>query len=360
MRQRPLRKIGCILPALAMLLAVPGCSGAGEGDGTGTPQNQDLETYSWDQAAVYEAEAGTLLGAASVKEEGGISYVEGFSKEGDGLEMAIHIEEDGFYDLSFYSRSADGGRKENYVDVDGQRMGTAVVEGREYLDSLLSRVYMEAGEHSVKISSYWGWIQVDSLKVKPSDELDPGRFDIVPVLVNPNATENTRRLMKYLCDIYGKDILSGQFCENGMYGAENATIWKATGGKYPAVLGLDMTNYTPVSVSHGAEGYATDYALECWDKGGIVTFCWHWTTPDKYTTGNWYSTFYKENTNIDLGRIMGGQDQEGYDLLVADIDAIAAQLLILQEADVPVLWRPLHEAAGGRAGGLQTALCADV
>ncbi len=347
MRQRPLRKIGCILPALAMLLAVPGCSGAGEGDGTGTPQNQDLETYSWDQAAVYEAEAGTLLGAASVKEEGNISYVEGFSKEGDGLEMAIHIEEDGFYDLSFYSRSADGGRKENYVDVDGQRMGTAVVEGREYVDSLLSRVYMEAGEHSVKISSYWGWIQVDSLKVKPSDELDPGRFDIEPVLVNPNATENTRRLMKYLCDIYGKDILSGQFCENGMYGAENATIWKATGGKYPAVLGLDMTNYTPVSVSHGAEGYATDYALECWDKGGIVTFCWHWTTPDKYTTGNWYSTFYKENTNIDLGRIMGGQDQEGYDLLVADIDAIAAQLLILQEADVPVLWRPLHEAAGG-------------
>ena len=44
---------------------------------------------------------------------------------------------------------------------------------------------------------------------------------------------------------------------------------------------------------------------------------------------------------------MNGEDQEGYDLLMQDIDAIAKQLQILQEADVPVLWRPLHEASGG-------------
>lgn len=36
-----------------------------------------------------------------------------------------------------------------------------------------------------------------------------------------------------------------------------------------------------------------------------------------------------------------------YQLLLRDIDAIAAQLLKLQAANVPVLWRPLHEAEGG-------------
>ena len=44
---------------------------------------------------------------------------------------------------------------------------------------------------------------------------------------------------------------------------------------------------------------------------------------------------------------MNGEDEEGYELLMKDIDAIAQQLLILQEADVPILWRPLHEASGG-------------
>ena len=38
---------------------------------------------------------------------------------------------------------------------------------------------------------------------------------------------------------------------------------------------------------------------------------------------------------------------EGYDLLIRDIDAIAEQLKRLQDAGVPVLWRPLHEASGG-------------
>ncbi len=373
MRRIHLKKMGCILPVLALLLTLPGCNGTDAADpeqtGSGVESGAvsqagtesgsaaepdadaqpapDLKTYSWEEAAVYEAEEGTLLGGTSAQEKDGVGYVEGFAREGDGLELSIHIEETGFYDLDFVSRSADGGYKENYVAVDGERMGTAKVEGKAYTDSYISRVYLESGEHTVQISSYWGWIQVDSLKVKPSDDLDPRRFDIEPVLVNPNATDNTRRLMAYLCDIYGKDILSGQFCDSGMFGAENATIWKTTGGKYPAILGLDMSNYTPVSIAHGAEGYATDYALECWERGGIVTYSWHWTTPEKYITGNWYSTFYKEHTNINLSKIMNGQDQEGYDLLVADIDAIAQQLLILQEADVPVLWRPLHEASGG-------------
>lgn len=64
-------------------------------------------------------------------------------------------------------------------------------------------------------------------------------------------------------------------------------------------------------------------------------------------TAEWYKGFNTEAANIDLTKIMNGENKEGYDLLMKDIDAIAQQLLILQEAKVPVLWRPLHEAAGG-------------
>jgi mannan endo-1,4-beta-mannosidase len=44
---------------------------------------------------------------------------------------------------------------------------------------------------------------------------------------------------------------------------------------------------------------------------------------------------------------MNGEDPEGHDLLVADMDAIAKELTKLKEKDIPVLWRPLHEASGG-------------
>ncbi len=308
---------------------------------------KELATYDWEDSMVYEAEEGTMLGGASVKNGTDVIYVEGFAQDGDGLEVKIQIEQSGFYDINVISKSADGGAKENYLLVDGESVGTVKVEGREFVDSISRRVYMEAGEHTVAIMKYWGWIQVDKLQVKQSDELDNTRFDIEPVLVNPNATENTKRLMTYLCDIYGTDILSGQYCDGGMYGHENATIWKATGGKYPAILGLDMIEYTPSRVANGSTSKAVEYAIEYWEKGGIVTFCWHWNAPEKYLTGKWYSGFYKEHTNINLKKIMNGEDQEGYDLLMADIDAIAKELLRLQEAGVPILWRPLHEASGG-------------
>lgn len=58
-------------------------------------------------------------------------------------------------------------------------------------------------------------------------------------------------------------------------------------------------------------------------------------------------TFYTDKTKFNLARAMNGRDPDGYQMLLDDIDAIAVQLKRLQDADVPVLWRPLHEASGG-------------
>ena len=347
---------------LALLGLVLMLSGCGEGEDAGSEQKSDssletqgtsadttgqgeLKTYSWEDAVVYEAEDGKLLGNAKVDSSGDIHFVDGLAADEDGFEVTIRIEETGFYDISVVNKS-DGNYKENYVLVDGNSMGTVVTESAEYTDSVLPMVYLEPGEHTVSVKKCWGWIQTDCIKVKPADEIDPGRFELDPVLVNPNASENAKRLMTYLCDIYGKDILSGQYCDQGMFGLENAVIWRET-GKYPAILGLDMIEYSPSRVAHGSNGKSVDYAIECWEKGGIVTFCWHWNAPTEYITGTWYSAFYKEHTNIDLEKIMNGGDQAGYDLLMQDIDAIAVQLQRLEDAGVPILWRPLHEASGG-------------
>ena len=335
------KTVGIIAVTALAVLALTGCK----------KEEPALLTYSWDEAVVYEAESGTLLGNAVTDSSRsgyqGDGYVRGLAEDADGVSVEITVPETGFYDFKFRIAGETGDYKDNYVLCDDMSVGTISVESDMFQDAVVSRVYLEAGTHTVTVQKYWGWILVDCLLVKPSDDLDPAIYEITAPLTNENATENAQRLYSYLCDMYGEKILSGQYCDDGMYGLENAAIWKVTGGDYPAVLGLDFIEYTPSRVANGSVGRATDQAIEYWENGGIVTFCWHWNAPEKYLTGQWYSGFYTEHTNIDLAKIMNGEDPEGYALLMEDIDAIAEQLLILQDAGVPVLWRPLHEASGG-------------
>jgi len=61
-----------------------------------------------------------------------------------------------------------------------------------------------------------------------------------------------------------------------------------------------------------------------------------------------WSAFYTEHSERGFfKRIMDGDDPAGMQLLLDDIDAISFQLKRLQDAGVPILWRPLHEASGG-------------
>lgn len=311
-------------------------------------ESDEAEEFTAEVIAVYEAEEAVFAGKVHEemgKEEcSGGGYATGFQDDGDSCTFRVEIPEDGFYDLLFGSAASD--YKENYVQVDGEPMGNLVTDSKVFAESGISRVYMTAGAHEVSVFKFWGWIDLDYLKIMTSKPIPASTYQVSAELVNENAIDNAKRLMSYLADHYGTKILSGQYCDTGINGKEFQVVKKVT-GKTPAVLGLDFMEYTPSFVEHGSTGHSTDLAVQCWKQGGIVTFCWHWNAPTKYLTGNWYSGFYTEYTNLDLAKVMNGEDAEGYALLMQDIDAIASQLSILQEEGVPVLWRPLHEASGG-------------
>lgn len=61
----------------------------------------------------------------------------------------------------------------------------------------------------------------------------------------------------------------------------------------------------------------------------------------------WWRGFYTEATTFDIEYAMSHPDSQDYQLLIRDMDAIAVQLKRLQQENIPVLWRPLHEAEGG-------------
>ncbi len=325
------RRLICIVLAAAGLLAVGVPALAQEGG------KQDV-------VGTYLPGEGQLTGKVKAHKDGSVT---GFEKDGDACAVTVDIHEAGFFDLVFTVKGL-GGYKENYVWADGQQAGTLVAHSDEAEDAAIRRVYLEAGEHEIKVTKYWGYIEWSALTVLASEPFDESVFDVSPSLVDPLATDNAKRLFSYLCDQYGKTIISGQYCDTGANGWENMKIAEANGGKYPAILGLDMGYYSQTGVDHEAAISTTEQALAYWEKGGIVTLCWHWLAPEKYITGTWYSAFRPEECKkLDLAAIMDGEDEEGMALLKRDIDNIAKQLLIMQDAGVPILWRPLHEASGG-------------
>ncbi|KAL2817892.1 putative mannan endo-1,4-beta-mannosidase E [Aspergillus cavernicola] len=181
--------------------------------------------------------------------------------------------------------------------------------------------------------------------------------------VNPNTSTAARKLLAYLVDTAGNGItLSGQQeLEDANWVTENV-------GHSPAVLGVDLMDYSPSRVEFGASASTIEDAISYSEQGGIITFCWHWGEYNRSNQSNnptiltifpgspsgslntseqpWYSNFYTEATSFNLASAMD-ESSPDYKLIIRDIDAIAEQLTRLNDLDIPVLFRPLHEAEGG-------------
>lgn len=298
-----------------------------------------------------EAESGTLLGKAKIAATG--TCVSGLEHTGDGVEVIVTVPEDGLYDIIVRTAVVGGGTKVNEVNANGQHVGDITNSG-SWSDEVVPYVWLEAGENTVSVTASYGWIAVDSFSIRRAAPLPADVYEVKPTLINPNATDSAKRLMTYLCDQYGKTVLSGQQSQDGAFGLTNAAVWRGTGGDYPAVLGMDLISYSPARVAKGDNSAnVVERAIEYWNgdegKRGIVTLCWHWCPAARYdkSKNDPWGTFYTDKTKFNLARALNGRDPDGYQMLLDDIDAIAVQLKRLQDADVPVLWRPLHEASGG-------------
>lgn len=152
-------------------------------------------------------------------------------------------------------------------------------------------------------------------------------------LSNENAIENAKIVYSYLQEVYKDVCLTGQM-ESTWMGSpdyELNYIEKAT-GKLPAIRGLDFMHNDFAGVAKRAK--------EWWEKGGIPTICWH--TGADFASG--YNESKDDNLNWDEAFIPGS---ETYNKLLEDMDRAVPYLQQLEDANVPVLWRPFHELDGG-------------
>ena len=302
----------------------------------------------------YEAENGKLSNDMSVISDSNASggkSVGKFESNGSYCQISITVPADAVYDIVIRSM-AIGPYKENDLYADGKKVGTFVSKPDNFSDYTVCAVTLKKGKHTLTFKKSWGWIELDKITVKTGAKISNSTYNVTSSLVNKNSTANTKKLYSFLKESYGKYVITGQQCDGGINGNEFKAIKNLT-GDYPALLGLDLMDYTPSRTAFGASSSTVEKAIEFANKGGIVTLCWHWNAPTEYlySTANnsdgWWGGFYTKSSNFDIAKVMNGQDANGKKLIDRDIKEIAKQLKRLEKAGVPVIWRPLHEASGG-------------
>ena len=274
--------------------------------------------------------------------------------QGSGtITLTVTVPETGMYSVStrYMQELSEEGRLQ-YLYVNGKSTGSYMLPyATDWTNFSFGLQRLHAGTNTIEIKSGWGYAYFDSVTVDYGNMPD---LTVQPVLSDSKATEETQILMNYLTSVYGKNMLSGQqeiygSGNDGNYELEFDWIHDLT-GKYPAIRGFDFMNYNPL---YGWEDDTTSRMID-WvnNRNGIATACWHINVPRKFSSYelgefvDWKECTYKPTEtdfNTSNAVVPGTKEYEYVQLIIEDL---AEQLQILQQNNVPVIFRPFHEAEG--------------
>ena len=286
----------------------------------------------------------TGSGLASNISGGG--YITGFQTDADQAIFHPKSKTGGLYKLAIGYRSA--GRKGYEVEVNGLKLAGTMesTPGDRFGVQPIGAVELEPGQNTVTLHKGWGFYDVDYIELTPTGPPVPPTRPTSPPS-DPRVTAEAAALLTGLDDAYGKTTMVGVYKDRDAQYALDQT------GARPTIMGGDLLAYSPQEVAHGTHPERTAEVERLIDdarEGYIITMSWHWCSPSGMLDTKeepWFKCFYTEATRFDVAKALADPSSSDYALLLSDIDTIAIQLRKLQDAHVPVLWRPLHEAEGG-------------
>ena len=147
-------------------------------------------------------------------------------------------------------------------------------------------------------------------------------------LSTSNPSPEAKALYRYLQNVFGEKILSGQMTEQG--GTDKIEYIMSITGKQPVIHGFDL-EFEHINQEN------TQKAIDWWKSGGIPLFIWNWAAP----------TFSEGSENSKKEITIDRCFQEGtaeYNSFWKDLENRANHLEKLRDAHIPVLWCPFHEA----------------
>lgn len=282
-------------------------------------------------------EAENALLAAGAKEMTGAAQSGGLyvAQNNGTLTFYFNTSQEAYFDIYLNAATASAGEKLNEFKS-GEIVMNFVTTSNSFVEQkLVTGIKLPAGLNSIEIRKNSGMINIDYLRfeaIKPS-----ARFAISETLVTPDPDPNAARLYQFLRDTYGRQIISGVMTLSSM----DMVNWlKTNTGKEPALVGLDFMHSGRDYDWYNDEEPVND-ARTYYNRNGIPAICWHWRDPLRTT-----EEFYTDKTSFDVSKILDESSPE-YAAVISDIDYISGLLKKLDDENIPVLWRPLHEAAGG-------------
>lgn len=168
-------------------------------------------------------------------------------------------------------------------------------------------------------------------------------------LVDKDATDRTAILFYNLQQLTGKHIVYGQ--HNYEMDGTNAdtTRWRDEKNRcdafdvtraYPAMASFDFLHFTnPPTWETKDLGYMAEKFHAAFERGNVLTFCWHYYNP--VTGGTFYDT-----TQVVKHILPGGSHHRKF---TSDLQTIAHFAHAAKDADgelIPIIFRPWHEFDG--------------
>ena len=313
----------------------------------------------------YEAEDATIEGSV-MPAEGSDRWVDGASgdkfvfleKAGEKITFDVTVEEAGMYEVLVGYQNNFGGAKIQNISINGVDQGKIDFPvSKDWTELSTGMKRLSAGTNTISIISSWGWTNIDYIRIVDASFASlPSLTNFDRVCCDPKATSYTQSLMNFLSKNYGSHVISGQQ-EIYKYGPHDFNYEfdyiKDTTGELPAIRGFDFLNCA--NILYGSDDGTVDRMID-WakNKNGIVTTSWHLTVPKDFasyelgaTNVTWNdATYAPKDTDFDASNVIkaGTKENEYY---MACLKACADQIQKLQDAEVPLIFRPLHEAEGG-------------
>ncbi|MBR2400294.1 MAG: hypothetical protein IKB03_00865 [Tidjanibacter sp.] len=160
------------------------------------------------------------------------------------------------------------------------------------------------------------------------------------VLVNPNATYEAQQVYTFLWSVYGKASLSAAMANPGWNRAECEWVYEWT-GHYPAIASFDYL-HLHLSPNGGVDYTDITEAQEHWRAGGLVSIDWNWMVPLGETSKQYATEAQKTGYNL---KNIAKEGSWEWNVMMAGLKKAADMLLLLKDAGIPVIWRPIPCAA---------------
>lgn len=289
----------------------------------------------------------------------GDGYVDGFSFSTEsGVTLKFTAPTRQYYDFSFFILSPTDDVAKASVKIDGNEHSIEISQSDLFTEYRIENVLLSASDIEITVLGGYNDFCLDRVLISNNKTYKDLYFDLPRKLCNENASDKAVQLFDFICNNFMQKTMTGQFASSDE-NSELELIYQAT-GYYPLIRMGDLGCY---SLNGGDNSSDEISASLKWDEnGGVVSLMWHWLAP----TGE--PTVYAEKSTFDLNAVIADMDNadiahmtddeltvahenetispETY-ALISDIDNISNQLYVLQNANVPVLWRPLHEAGNG-------------